>query len=131
MKKVFYEKVGRRYKPVSYYDSNLMDAMPKGAHLVVCFPEGGTSTLYNVEPDFAGVLAALRLCEDRVVDVVMKATEARPSRALSPRLQKAFEAYKAIAGDEMMVLTTGSARDVVDALRDELIRQMKKHDSTA
>ena len=35
MKKVFYEKVCKRYKPIKEYDDTLMSAFPKGTHLLV------------------------------------------------------------------------------------------------
>ena len=38
MKETFYRKIGHRYKPVLEYDSNMLDAFPAGAHLVVCEP---------------------------------------------------------------------------------------------
>ena len=36
MKKIYYEKVGRRYKPVAEYDPDYLDSFPKGSHLVMC-----------------------------------------------------------------------------------------------
>jgi len=38
MKKIYYEKVGRKYIPVSEYDSNLLDGFTKGNHLVMSYP---------------------------------------------------------------------------------------------
>ena len=38
MKKIFYEKIKGRYKPTKEYDSELMDSLPTGAHLVICRP---------------------------------------------------------------------------------------------
>ena len=49
MKRIYYEKVGRSYKPVSEYDSDLLDSLPKGAHLIMCYP-GGSSRRYNIDP---------------------------------------------------------------------------------
>jgi len=36
VKKVYYEKKGKRYKPVAEYDSDYLDAFPKGSTLVMC-----------------------------------------------------------------------------------------------
>ena len=61
MKKIFYEKVGGRYKPVYEYDQTLMDAFPKGTHVTVCYP-GGQSTRYNIDPNYAAMIAAGTPC---------------------------------------------------------------------
>ena len=37
-KKIYYEKRGRRYYPVMENDYELHDAVPKGNHLIMCFP---------------------------------------------------------------------------------------------
>lgn len=42
-------KDGRRYVPVSEYDSDIMEGYPEGAHLIVCHP-GSTIRRYNVDP---------------------------------------------------------------------------------
>ena len=38
MKKIYYEKIGRRYVPVSEYDSEYLDSFSKGTHIVMCYP---------------------------------------------------------------------------------------------
>ena len=40
VKKVYYEKIGRRYRPVAEYDSDLLDSFPKGSHLICVYPGG-------------------------------------------------------------------------------------------
>ena len=42
MKKIYYEKRGRRYVPVAENDYDMFDAFPKGSHLVMCYPGGQT-----------------------------------------------------------------------------------------
>ena len=63
MKKIYYEKVGRKYVPVAEYDSDYLDAFPKGSTLVICHP-GGQSRRYNIDPDYAALIAAARVAED-------------------------------------------------------------------
>ena len=87
MKKVFYEKVGRRYKPVSEYDSNLMDAMPKGTHIIMVYP-GGQSTRYNINPNYAALIAASRVCEDIISSALVKASELRARKPPITQEQK-------------------------------------------
>jgi hypothetical protein len=77
MKKIFYEKIGRKYVPVKEYDQTLMDAMPKGAHLVCVYP-GGQSTRYNVNVAYAPMIAAGRVAQDAVCKAIAKAQEVRP-----------------------------------------------------
>ena len=79
MKETFYKKVGRRYVPVSEYDSDLFHSMPKGAHLVTCYP-GGSSTRYNINPNHAALIAASRVAEDAMSNALNKASELKPSR---------------------------------------------------
>jgi hypothetical protein len=62
MKKLYYLKEGRKYIPVSEYDSDLLDSFPKGTHIVMCYP-GGKSTRYGIDPAYAPMIAAGRLAE--------------------------------------------------------------------
>ncbi len=79
MKKIFYEKVGRRYKPVYEYDDQLLSSFPQGSHLVVCYP-GGQSTRYNIEPNYAALIAASVVAEDKMCKAMVKASELQPQR---------------------------------------------------
>jgi len=65
MKKIYYEKKGRRYVPVAEYDSDLMDSFSKGTHLVMVYP-GGSSRRYNIDPNYAAMIAAGRVAEDAI-----------------------------------------------------------------
>jgi hypothetical protein len=77
MKKIYYEKIGRRYMPVAEYDNDLLDSFTKGAHLVLCYP-GGSSRRFNVEPNHAAMIAAGRVAEDGMCDAIRRASEMRP-----------------------------------------------------
>ena len=123
--KLFYEKVGKRYKPVYQYDDDLMSAFPKGAHLVVVQP-GLKTVKFNVAPAYASVVAAIMLHRETLVDVLRKASEARPSnRVLTKREQKALAAWYAVAGkDSLMTLEIPSASDVIDALSDAMMKEL-------
>jgi hypothetical protein len=76
MKKIYYEKVGRRYVPVSEYDNCLLDSFTKGNHLVMCYP-GGSSRRFNIDPNYAAMIVAGRVAEDAVSKRIMEATEIR------------------------------------------------------
>ena len=71
-----YQKVGRRYKQVGEYMQ--FDCFPLGAHLLVV-QKGSTSYLHNVEPDKAGVLAAMKIAKDAMLHAFMEASDLRPA----------------------------------------------------
>lgn len=129
MKKVYYEKRGRRYYPVSEYDSDLLDGFPKGAHLVLVYP-GGSSRRFNVEPNYAALIAAGRVAEDAMCRAIQKASEMRPQR--TPITERQRRAWKQLAkefGDELATLNIDSARDIAEAglkaLQEEAERLMQ------
>ena len=114
MKKVFYEKVGRRYVPVYEYDQTLMDAMPKGAHLTMVYP-GGQSTRYNVDPNYAAMIAAGRVAEDAISKALMRASDLRPKSApITPEQREAWENLVKVMGPEAKCLEWPSAREACE-----------------
>jgi len=113
--KVFYEKRGNRYYPVSEYDSNLMDGLPQGSHLLIVYP-GGKSTRCNIDPNYAAMIAAGRLAEDAISSELMRASDLRPkSRPLTPEQKAAWEHLVEVFGPEARYLEWPSAREVADA----------------
>jgi len=127
-KKIFYEKVGRKYEPVYEYDQTLMDAFPKGAHLVMCYP-GGQSTKYNIDPAYAPMIAACRVAEEAMLSAMHKLSEGRPSKVpLTKKQQKAWKDLKEAFGDDMFYITYPSPMDIVEeglkAMQDEATKLM-------
>ena len=115
MKKVYYEKRGRRYHPVAEYDNDLLDSFPRGNHLVMCYP-GGSSRRFNVEPDYAAMIAAGRVAEDALSEAIRKASELRPQKnPITPGQKKAWEKLAKEFGDELATLQIDSARDIAEA----------------
>jgi hypothetical protein len=115
MKKIFYEKKGRRYVPVSEYDSEYLDSFSKGTHIVMCYP-GGQSRRYNIDPDYAAMIAASRVAEDAICDALRKASEMKPQR--TPITEGQRKAWKKLAkefGDDLATLSLGCARDIAEA----------------
>ena len=114
-KKIYYEKVGRRYVPVSEYDSDYLDSFSKGTHIVMCYP-GGQSRRYNIDPDYAALVAAGRVAEDAMSRAISKASELRPKQ--TPITEGQREAWNKLAkefGDELATLNINSARDIAEA----------------
>ena len=114
-KKIYYEKRGRRYYPVMEHDYELMDAMPRGNHLIMCYP-GGQSTRYNINPALAPMIAAGRVAEDKMSEAVRKASEMRPSRKeLTVKQQQAWQRLNKAMGDDVYTIEIASAREVAEA----------------
>jgi hypothetical protein len=129
-KKIFYEKVGRRYMPVKEYDDDLVSALPKGNHLIMCYP-GGRSTRYNVDPDYAALIAASRVAQDVMAQALVKASEMRPKKKpLTPEQKQAWDNLKVAFGDDMYTLHVDSAHDVAQAGLDALQKIAKELYST-
>lgn len=115
MKKIFYEKVGRRYRPVAEYNNELLDSFGKGTHLVMCYP-GGQSRRYNIVPNHAAMIAAGRVAEDAMCAAIRQASEMRPQRTLITEGQR--HAWLKLAkefGDELATLNVLCARDIAEA----------------
>lgn len=113
-KKIFYEKVGRKYVPVYEYDSDLMSALPKGTHIVMVYP-GGSSTRYNVDPNYAAMIAAGRVAEDAISNAVVKASEMRPhKKPITEKQRKAWEALAKAFDDDRYYVEIPSAREIAE-----------------
>jgi len=115
MKKIYYEKKGRRYVPVAEYDNELLDSFPKGSHLVMCYP-GGSSRRFNIDPNYAAMIAAGRVAEDAICRAISKSSEMRPQRTLiTPGQKRAWERLAKELGDELATLNGLSVRDCAEA----------------
>lgn len=115
-KTIFYKKVGRRYVPVYEYDQTLMDAFPKGSHLVVCYP-GGQSTRYNIDPAYAPMIAAGRVAEDVISAAIMRATDLRAASKETKLTEEQMRCWKKLNkafGNERHALQWPSAREACE-----------------
>ena len=115
MKKIYYERVGRKYVPVAEYDGDFMDSFTKGTHLVMSYP-GGTSRRFNINPDYAPMIAAGRVAQDAICRAISKASELRPQKTpLAPGQQRAWRKLAKEFGDELCTLNGLSAHDCAEA----------------
>jgi hypothetical protein len=129
MKKIYYEKRGRRYVPVAEYDGDFMDSYSKGNHLLMVYP-GGQSRRFNIDPNYAAMIAAGRVAEEAICESMRKASEMKPQRTpITPGQKKAWEKLAKEFGDELCPLTYGSTRDHaeagVKAMQEEADKLMK------
>lgn len=116
-KKIFYEKVGRKYVPVAEYDNEMLDSFPKGNHLVMCYP-GGSSRRFNIDPAYAPMIAAGRVAEDAISKHIMEVSALRvPERVtpLTPEQQEAWQKLSATFGKERFALEWCSYREAAEA----------------
>ena len=116
-KKIYYEKKGRRYVPVSEYDSDLLDSFRRGTHLVMSYP-GGQSRRFNIDPAFAPMIAAGRYAEDAISRHIMEKSAMRTPKGrkpLTPEQIAAWDAIRAAFGDEMYPLEYCSYREAAEA----------------
>lgn len=116
-RKVFYERVGRKYVPVSEYNSDLTDALPKGTHIIMCYP-GGQSSRYNIDPAFGPLIAAGRFAEDAISQKIMDKSAMRTGsdrKPLTPEQIAAWEAFNRAMGDERFPLEYCSYREAAEA----------------
>lgn len=115
MKKIYYTKEGRKYVPVAEYDSDLLDSFSKGTHLVMVYP-GGTSRRFNIDPNYAAMIAAGRVAEDAICRAITKASELRPQRSpITEGQKKAWENLAKEMGDELCTLYGASVHDCAEA----------------
>lgn len=118
MKKIFYQKQGRKYVPVAEYDNELLDSFPKGNHLVMCYP-GGSSRRFHIDPNYAALIAAGRVAEDAISKKIMEATEIRQNsrmpKKLTPGQKAAWDKLVEEFGDDAKQLEWPSAREAAEA----------------
>ena len=118
MKKIFYEKVGRRYKPVYEYDQTLMDSFPKGSHLVICYP-GGQSRRFSIDPAYAPMIAAGRVAEDAMHKAIHDAAQMHRSQTegliLTDEQRQAWEKFVEVMGERGRYVQYKSVHDIAEA----------------
>ena len=126
MKKVFYEKKGRRYVPVAEYDNDFLDSFPKGNHLVMVYP-GGSSRRFNIDPNYAAMIAAGRVAEDAICKAISESQKLRPASTPITETQRAL--WRALAesfNKEEMALIRPASRDAADAAVTAMMKEADK-----
>jgi hypothetical protein len=111
---IFYVKQGRRYVPHSTYSNEFCDSFTKGTHLVQVYP-GGSSRRFNIDPNYAAMIAAGRVAEDTISKALMKASDLRPKRApMTPKQIAAWDNLVKEFGEEARCLQWPSAREACE-----------------
>lgn len=80
----------------------------------MCYP-GGSSRRFNIDPNYAAMIAAGRVAEDAISQAVVKASEMRPRRvAITEKQKKAWENLAKAFGDEVYYIELPSAREIAE-----------------
>jgi hypothetical protein len=115
MKKIYYEKVGRKYVPVAEYNEQWLDSFSKGNHLVMCYP-GGSSRRFRIDPDFAPMIAAGRFAEHAMREAIHQASEIRPkSKPITKSQQQAWDNLVREFGEDARMLEWPATHDIAEA----------------
>lgn len=118
MKKIYYEKVGRKYVPVSEYDSDLLDSFRHGTHLVMSYP-GGKSTAYNIDPNHAALIAAGRVAQEPMHRAINEAAKMKSDKwdgiALDNEQFEAWNRFVEVMGERGRYVYYNSVHDIAEA----------------
>lgn len=117
---VLYKKIGRKYVTVN--DPSVLNGLRDGFWLVKVAP-GSTSIRQQVYPYKAEITAAVREKEDQLVDIIRKASEARPSQnPLTPEALADWQAFIAKHGKEFNTLEYPSIQENAEKIIEALLK---------
>lgn len=118
-----YRKVGKKFVPVN--DPYAYDGLRNGWWLIQ-IKDGSTSIRQEIYPDKASIHAAARLMEDKLVDIIRKASEARPNKTpLSAEEKKDWDAFIKKHGDSFNTLNYPSMQENAEKIVKALIEEDK------
>ena len=118
--KIRYKKVGRKYIPAS--DICAYDGLREGYWLVKVAP-GSTGIRQQVYPAKAEITAAAREKEEQLLDIIRKASEARPQRnPLTPEALADWQAFIAKHGKEFNSLEYPSFQENAEKIIEALLK---------
>ena len=114
-----YRKVGKKFVPVN--DPYAYDGLREGFWLIK-IDKGSTSIRQQIYPEKSAITAAARACEEKLVDIIRKASEARPvNNALTPEQKKDWDKFIAKHGESFSTLTYPSMQENAEKIVAALI----------
>ena len=120
MNQIRYKKVGRKY--VQDNDPWAYEGLREGWWLVKVAP-GSTSIRQQVYPYKAEITAAARDKEEELIDIIRKASEARPSkRPITPEALADWQAFIAKHGEEFNTLEYPSIQENAEKIIEALLK---------
>jgi hypothetical protein len=121
MSQIRYKKVGRKY--VQDNDPYAYEGLQEGWWLVKVAP-GSTSIRQQVYPNKSEISAAARDKEDQLVDIIRKASEARPQqRPLTPEALADWQSFIAKHGEQFTTLEYPSIQENAEKIIDALLEK--------
>lgn len=117
MKKTYYECVNGEYVPVSEYDPDFLGSLRAGTHLIVSVP-GGQTRKYNINPNFAALIAAGEQIQQQLANVIADASMASLSNGSHPLTEQqdaAWHALNATFDTRLAYITYPCAHDIAEA----------------
>jgi len=121
MNEVFYKKVGRKYVQIN--DPYALDGLREGWWLVKV-AAGLTSIRQAVYPHKAEIQAAAKDKEDQLVEIIRKASEARPqSNPLTPEALADWQAFIAKHGKQFSLLEYPSIQENAEKIIEALLQK--------
>ena len=118
-----YRKVGKKFIPVN--DPYAYEGLRNGFWLIQV-KDGCTSIRQEIYPDKAPLHAAARLMEDKLLQIICKAGEARPNQTeLSPEEKKDWQAFIKKHGDSFNTLSYPSLQENAEKIVKALIGEDK------
>lgn len=115
MEETYYKKVGRRYVPVSYYDSDLINALPQGASLVI--KDQGMTSFHTktITPHNAPMVAAIYNAREALIESMREASKVKPARTpISFKEKAAWDALKEAMGEDAFYVNYPSAYEIAE-----------------
>lgn len=104
-----YRKIGKKYVPVN--DPYAYDGLREGFWLIK-IDKGCTSIRQQIHPEKAAITAAARNMEDKLLDIIRKASEARPMNiALTPEQKEDWDKFIAKHGKAFNTLCYPSMQE--------------------
>jgi hypothetical protein len=115
MKKIFYEKIGKKYVPVNEYDSDLLHSLSNGSYLVTVRPSS-VSTVRVIEPMLAPMIAAGLYARDKIEKALLESSNFSPVQQPITLEQKvAWDNLAKAFGDGSSSLQRKSVHDIAHA----------------
>jgi hypothetical protein len=116
-----YKKVGKKFVPVN--DPYAYDGLREGFWLIKI--SGGTTSIrQQVYPCKSAITAAARDLEDKIIEIIRKATEARPQKAtFSPEEKKDWGTFIAKHRDSFNTLSYPSFQQSAEMIVQAILKE--------
>lgn len=116
-----YRKVGKKFVPVN--DPYAYDGLRNG-YWLIHIKDGSTSIRQQIYPDKASLTAAARAIEDNLLDIIRKASEARPNKTpLTEEQKKDWDKFIKKHGDSFNTISYPSFQENAEKIIAAIVDQ--------